>query len=240
MLEKIEESLRRGEDEISKAAGRLKWLNCQCRTCAPLILKCGECRGCISGSGSHTCGVLSTASGRFAPAARAFIFRAIAHDGSNEMEGITAWKRHQEQEKLAHRELGKLQTADRKHQLKMAQLAAFDDNESLAKEAKQQALDMSQAENGRLPEGFKSVYDQENTTVQQVQIRKEQLPYDVCPRCGFGIGWMKCRFHEGQAYMWCKAGRKIVPGKRASRSSRQPRRCLLPQSASVALLTWMP
>ena len=120
VLEKIEESLRRGEDEISKAAGRLKWLNCQCRTCAPLILKCGECRGCISGSGSHTCGVLSTASGRFAPAARAFIFRAIAHDGSNEMEGITAWKRNQEQEKLAHRELGKLQTADRKHQLKMA------------------------------------------------------------------------------------------------------------------------
>ena len=149
VLVKIEESLRRGEDEISKAAGRLKWLNCQCHTCVPFILKCGNCLGCIRRTGSHTCGVLSTASGRCGRAARAFIFRAIAHDGSSEMEGITAWKRNQEQKKLARRELGKLQTADRKHQLKMAQLAAFDDNESLAKEAKQQAVDMFQAETGR-------------------------------------------------------------------------------------------
>ena len=95
----------------------------------------------------------------------------------------------------------------------MAPLAAFDDSESVAQGAKQQALDMFQAETGRLPEGIKSVSDQANTIVQQVQVRKEQLPYDVCPRCGFGIGWMACRFHEGHAYMWCKAGRKKCPYK---------------------------
>ena len=62
-------------------------------------------------------------------------------------------------------------------------------------------MDMFEAETGRLPEGLKSVSDQENTVVQQVQIRKEHLPYDVCPRCGCGIGWMKCRFHEGHALL---------------------------------------
>ncbi|CAE7316060.1 unnamed protein product [Symbiodinium natans] len=120
VLVKIEESLRRGEDEISKAAGCLKWLKCQCHTCVPLILKCGTCLGCIREAGPHKCGVLSTASGRFGQAGRAFIFKAIAHDGSSEMEGIAAWERRQEKEKACPRELGKLQTADRKHQLKMA------------------------------------------------------------------------------------------------------------------------
>ena len=51
-LQKIEEALRRGEDKVSKAAGRLKWLKCQCATCTPLILKCGSCLGCIRESGA--------------------------------------------------------------------------------------------------------------------------------------------------------------------------------------------
>ena len=141
-LLKMEEALRRGEDELSKAAGRLKWLKCQCNSCAPLIVKSGNCLGCIREAGNHTCGLLSTASGRFGPAAGAFIFQKIAHDGATEMDGIVAWKREKEKEKLAHRELSKLQTMDRRHQLKQAELAAFDDNESLMKEAKAQADEM--------------------------------------------------------------------------------------------------
>ena len=47
VLLKIEEALRSGEDELSKAAGRLKWLKCQCNSCAPLIVKSGNCLGCI-------------------------------------------------------------------------------------------------------------------------------------------------------------------------------------------------
>ena len=37
--------------------------------------------------------------------------------------------------------------------LKKAELAAFDDSESLAKEAKAQAMDMFDAETGRQPQG---------------------------------------------------------------------------------------
>ena len=81
---------------------------------------------------------------------------------------------------------------DRRHQLKKAELAAFDDNESLAKEAKAQAMDMFEAETGRQPQGQPLA-----VTLQGPQIRKENLPHDRCPRCGFGIGWMKCKFHEG-------------------------------------------
>ncbi|CAE7779701.1 PGM2 [Symbiodinium microadriaticum] len=133
----MEEALRRGEDELSKAAGRLK-----CNSCAPLIVKSGNCLVCIREAGNHTCGLLSTASGRFGPAARAFIFQKIAHDGATEMDGIVAWKREKEKEKLAHRELSKLQTMDRRHQVNQAESAAFDDNESLMKEAKAQADEM--------------------------------------------------------------------------------------------------
>ncbi|CAE7722709.1 EMB2654, partial [Symbiodinium microadriaticum] len=100
VLLEMEEALRRGEDELSKAAGRLKWLKCQCNSCAPLIVK----------------------SGRFGPAARAFILQKIARDGATETDGIVAWKREKEKEKLAHRELSKLQTMDRRHQLKQAEL----------------------------------------------------------------------------------------------------------------------
>ncbi|CAE7852416.1 EMB2654 [Symbiodinium necroappetens] len=100
VLLKMEEALRRGEDELSKAAGRLKWLKCQCNSCAPLIVK----------------------SGRFGPAARAFILQKIARDGATETDGIVAWKREKEKERLAHRELSKLQTMDRRHQLKQAEL----------------------------------------------------------------------------------------------------------------------
>ena len=67
---------------------------------------------------------------------------------------------------------------------------------------------MFEAETGRLPEVIKSVSDQENTIVQQVHIRKEHLPYDVCPRCGCGIG---SAFHDDVEVFWngpqhCKCG----------------------------------
>ena len=87
------------------------------------------------------------------PAARALIFQKIAHDGATEMDGIVAWKREKEKETLAHRELSKLQTMDRRHQLKQAELAAFDDNESLMKEAKAQADEMFESMTGRQPQG---------------------------------------------------------------------------------------
>ena len=51
VLLEMEEALRRGEDELSKAAGRLKWLKCQCNSCAPLIVKSGNCLGCIREAG---------------------------------------------------------------------------------------------------------------------------------------------------------------------------------------------
>ena len=98
--------------------------------------------------------------------------------------------------------------------IKMAELAAFDDNESLAKDAKQQAMEMSEAETGRLPQGRKPVAD--NAISQVSPIRKENLPYDVCPRCGSAIGWMKRRYHEGHAYMWCKAGYKTCSWKESA------------------------
>ena len=129
------------------------------------------------------------------------------------MDGIVAWKREKEKEKLAHRELSKLQTMDRRLQLKKAELAAFDDNESLAKEAKAQAMDMFEAETGRLPDGQPLAEDK---IMQGPQIRKENLPHSLCPRCGFGIGWMKCKFHEGHAYMWCKAGYKSCSWKESA------------------------
>ena len=37
-------------------------------------------------------------------------------------------------------------------------------------------------------EGIKPVAGQDNTIVQVSQIRKENLHYDVCLRCGFGFG----------------------------------------------------
>ena len=145
---------------------RASSLQARSSPCVPLILKSGSCLGCIREAGHHTCGVPSTASGRFGQAGRAFIFKAIAHDGTSEIDGIVAWTRHKEKEKLANRELAKLQTLDRRHQLKMAEVAAFDDNESLAKEAKLQAMDMFEAETGRLLQGIKPVADQDNTNVQ--------------------------------------------------------------------------
>ena len=69
------------------------------------------------------------------------------------MDGIVAWKREKEKEKLAHRELSKLQAMDSRHQLKQVELAAFDDNESLMKEAKAQAHEMFESMIGRQPQG---------------------------------------------------------------------------------------
>ena len=122
------------------------------------------------------------------------------------MDGIVAWKREKEKERFAHRELSKLLSMDRRHQLKQAELAAFDDNESLMKEAKAQADEMFESMTGRQPQGQPLAVTLQGT-------EKENLPRDVCPRLVFGIGWMKCKFHEGHAYMWCKAGYKTCSWK---------------------------